>query len=232
MPATTPDEQRPDPSPQPTPPSKSSRTHWGPLVVIAALLLGGGYGVNRWLTRPTSPGVISEPTVFDRDALNAPYITTGHEVVAAMVEMAELNADDLVYDLGCGDGRLVIAAALQGCRGVGIDIDPERIAEARENAKRQGVDHLVEFREQDVFTVDLSEADVVLMYLLPWMTKRLIPEFQEMPPGARIISHDFGLGEIIDLPADDSHLVVDPTDQTRHVIYRWNLPLKVPATEP
>ena len=164
-----------------------------------------------------------------RIGLNAPYITTAQTIADKMVEVGELTEDDVVYDLGCGDGRLVITAAVKhGCHGVGIDIDPERVAEAKANAKRQGVEHLVEFREQDVFTVDLREADVVLMYLLPWMTKRLVPQFQQMPPGSRIVSHDFGIGDMKYIEPDSTiHVPLDDAHDT-HLVHRWNIPLDVP----
>lgn len=164
-----------------------------------------------------------------RIGLNAPFITTPDAIVDKMVEVAEITEDDVVYDLGCGDGRLVITAALKhGCRGVGIDIDPERVAEAKANAKLHGVEHLVDIREQDVFTVDLSEADVVLMYLLPWMTKRLVPQFQQMPAGARIVSHDFGIGDIKYIEPDSTVKVPLAGPGDTHLVHRWNLPLDVP----
>jgi len=164
-----------------------------------------------------------------RIGLNAPFITTADAIVDKMVEVGEITADDVVFDLGCGDGRLVITAALKhGCHGVGIDIDPVRVAEARANVKLHGVEDLVEIREQDVFTVDLSEADVILMYLLPWMTKRLIPQFQEMAPQSRIVSHDFGIGDILYIKPDSTHQVsLEGTNET-HLVHRWDTPLHVP----
>lgn len=164
-----------------------------------------------------------------RIGLNAPFITTADAIVDKMVEVGEITADDVVFDLGCGDGRLVITAALKhGCHGVGIDIDPVRVAEARANVKLHGVEDLVEIREQDVFTVDLSEADVILMYLLPWMTKRLIPQFQEMASQSRIVSHDFGIGDILYIKPDSTHQVsLEGTNET-HLIHRWDTPLHVP----
>lgn len=165
-----------------------------------------------------------------RIGLNAPFITTADTIVDKMVEVAEITADDVVYDLGCGDGRLVITAALKhGCRGVGIEIEPDRVAEAKANVKLHGVEHLVEIREQDVFTVDLKEADVILMYLLPWMTKRLVPQFQEMQPGSRIVSHDFGIGDIKYIEPESTYQV--PLEGTRetHLVHRWYTPLDVPA---
>lgn len=158
---------------------------------------------------------MADPSRLDNRPLprkkrDAPFITSPDVVVQAMVDLAEIGEDDLVYDLGCGDGRIVIAAVERtGCRGVGVDKDPQRVAEARENAKLRGVDHLVEFVEEDVFKVDLREADVALMYLLPWMMEALVPQFEAMQPGARIVAHDFGMEEIIpektvEVPLPDS----------------------------
>jgi cyclopropane fatty-acyl-phospholipid synthase-like methyltransferase len=108
----------------------------------------------------------------------------------------------VVYDLGCGDGRIVIAAAKKyGARGVGIDLDPARIREARANAKEAGVENLVTFKVADLFETDLTEATVVTLYLLPSLNRRLMPKlFAELKPGARVVSHDFDMGR--DWPPD------------------------------
>jgi predicted RNA methylase len=114
-----------------------------------------------------------------------------------MLTLAEVTQDDVVYDLGCGDGRIVIEAAQRfGARGVGIDIDPQRIAEANANAERAGVQHLVQFIEQDALTVDVSEATVVTLYLLSSSNMKLRPLLtQQLPVGARIVSHAFSMGD-------------------------------------
>jgi ribosomal protein L11 methylase PrmA len=119
-----------------------------------------------------------------------------------MLFEAKVRTGDVVYDLGCGDGRMVIAAAKKfGTRGVGIDLDPARIKEARANAKAQGVDQLVTFRVADLFEADLREATVVMLYLLPEVNRRLKPKlFAELRPGARVVSHDFDMGR--DWPPD------------------------------
>ncbi len=129
--------------------------------------------------------------------IHAPYVTTPLPVVDAMLKLARTRKSDVVYDLGCGDGRIVIAAAKRyGARGVGIDVDPERILEARANAKREGVESLVRFRAQNVYDVDFREATVVAMYLLPDMHRKLSPKLQQnLRPGARIVTHTFDLGD-------------------------------------
>ena len=127
----------------------------------------------------------------------APFVPTPYEVVNRMLTLAEVTQDDVVYDLGCGDGRIVIEAAQRfGARGVGIDIDPQRIAEANANAERAGVQHLVQFIEQDALTVDVSEATVVTLYLLSSSNMKLRPLLtQQLPVGARIVSHAFSMGD-------------------------------------
>ena len=115
-----------------------------------------------------------------------------------MLALADIGPDDLVYDLGCGDGRLLIAAAQQhGCRCVGFDLDPQRVSEARRAVQQSAVGHLVRIELRDLFTVDLADADVVFAYLLPQLNARLIPQIAKMKPGARIVAHDFAMAGII-----------------------------------
>lgn len=142
-----------------------------------------------------------EPVKITRP-LDVWYVATPHEIVDRMLFEAKVRTGDVVYDLGCGDGRMVIAAAKKfGTRGVGIDLDPARIKEARANAKAQGVDQLVTFRVADLFETDLREATVVMLYLLPEVNRRLKPKlFAELRPGARVVSHDFDMGR--DWPPD------------------------------
>jgi len=123
----------------------------------------------------------------------APFVPTPMEVVDRMLELAGLEADDVLYDLGCGDGRIVITAArTYGCRGVGIDIDPARIRESKAGARRNGVRALVEFREADAMKVDISRATVVTLYLLPESNALLRPKFEkELEPGTLVISHNY-----------------------------------------
>ena len=127
----------------------------------------------------------------------APFVPTPYQVVDRMLELAQITENDVVYDLGCGDGRIVIAAAeLYGARGVGIDYDPERIAEARANAKRRGVGDLVTFIEQDAMQADVSDATVVMLYLLSSSNIKLRPMLtKQLKPGSRIVSHAFRMGD-------------------------------------
>jgi predicted O-methyltransferase YrrM len=145
------------------------------------------------------------------------YVPTPPEVVAKMLEIANVTKDDVVYDLGCGDGRIVIAAAAKhGARGVGIDIDPARIKEARENAKAAGVADRVTFLEQDLFESEIRDATVVMLYLLPELNLRLRPKlWKELKPGTRIVSHIFDMDDW----RPDKEAVVDG-----HEVWFWVVP--------
>ena len=153
--------------------------------VAAALLL------PWWARAGTSAGG------WPGKAREGPYGPTPPAVVQRRLELARVGRNDVLYDLGCGDGRIVVAAARdRGARGVGIDIDPERIAEAKANAKHAGVDKRVEFREADLFETDLSPASVVTLYLLPHLNMRLRPQlWRQLEVGSRVVSHDFSMGE-------------------------------------
>lgn len=142
-----------------------------------------------------------------RPSLDVPYVPTPPDVVQTMLEMGGVKQGDVLYDLGCGDGRIVITAARRyGARGVGIDIDPERIREARANAREQGVAERVEFRVDDLFKSDFSEATVVTLYLLPTINQRLRPQlWRQLKVGTRVVSHEFDMGE--EWPSDRTEMV-------------------------
>ena len=125
-----------------------------------------------------------------------PYVTTPQAIVDRMLSMAQVGRDDVVYDLGCGDGRIVISAASKyGARGVGIDLDPERIREATANARAAGVQDRVRFRQGDLFRSDFSPATVVMLYLLFEVNLQLMPQlWRQLRVGARVVSHDFHMG--------------------------------------
>jgi SAM-dependent methyltransferase len=124
------------------------------------------------------------------------YVPTRQAVVDAMLNVAKVKAGDVVYDLGCGDGRIVVSAAKLGARGIGIDIDPQRVAEANQNVQKSGVGDRVKILNQDLFMTDLSEASVVTLYLLPVLNLKLRPIlWKTLKPGTRIVSHDFDMGD-------------------------------------
>ena len=153
--------------------------------------------------------------------LDAPYVSTPEEVVREMLRLARVGPGDVLYDLGCGDGRIVIRAASEhGARGVGIDIDPARIAEANAGAKRAGVSDRVRFAVQDLFQTDFSAASVVAVYLYPELNAKLKPKFlAELRPGSRVVSHEFGIGDWA--PADGALVEVDGR---RHQIWLYIVP--------
>jgi SAM-dependent methyltransferase len=129
--------------------------------------------------------------------INSPYVGTPYPVVDAMLRLAKVKKSDVVYDLGCGDGRILVEAAkTYGAHGVGVDINPERIQEANELARREGVSQLLNFRVGDLYDVNVQGATLVTLYLLPDVNLRLRPKLQkQLRPGARIVSHSFDMGD-------------------------------------
>jgi SAM-dependent methyltransferase len=128
--------------------------------------------------------------------LDVPYEPSSPEIVAAMLRLAAVGPGDVVYDLGCGDGRIVVEAARLGARGVGVDLDPARIGEARANARAAGVEGRVELRVEDLFRTDVAPATVVMLYLWPHVNLRLRPKLlRELRPGTRIVSHEHDMGD-------------------------------------
>ncbi|KJH72412.1 SAM-dependent methyltransferase [Aliterella atlantica] len=173
-------------------------------------------------TQTPSPAPVQSP---EREP-DVPYVPTPNEVVVRMLELAKVQKDDVLYDLGSGDGRIVITAAQKyGTRGTGIDINPERISEANANAQKAGVTDKVQFRQQDLFKTDLSDATVVTLYLLPDINVKLRPQlFRQLKPGTRIVSHDFDMGE---WKPERVVQVQGPTRQ--HTLYYWVVPEEIPA---
>lgn len=153
---------------------------------------------------------------------DVPYVPTPETVVNAMLDVAKVSKNDILYDLGSGDGRIVITAAQKfGTRGVGIDIDPERIQEANANAQKAGVSARVKFVQQDLFKTDFSDATVVTLYLLPDINLKLRPILlRQLKPGTRIVSHAFDMGDW----KPEKTLQVDG-----RTVYYWVVPQEVPA---
>jgi hypothetical protein len=153
------------------------------------------------------------------------FVPTPQKVVDKMLEMAEVKKEDLVYDLGCGDGRIVVTAAKKfGCRAIGYDISPKRVKESLENVKKNNVGDLVRIEQQDIFTLDLSKANVVTLYLLPSLNVKLIPQLEKLKPGSRIVSHDFDMKGV---KPDKTVIIPDEDDDYGdHTIYLWTTPLK------
>jgi SAM-dependent methyltransferase len=156
---------------------------------------------------------------------DVPYVPTTEAAVKAMLKLAEVKRTDIVYDLGCGDGRIVIAAAKEyGAHGVGIDINAARIQEAKENAEKAGVANLVRFEENDLFDADIHEATVVTLFLLNSVNAKLRPKLlKDLKPGTRVVSNTFGMG---DWKPDKELRVGDPVEgfSLSHKLFLWTIP--------
>ena len=152
------------------------------------------------------------------------FLPTPQDVVERMLKVADVKRNDIVYDLGCGDGRvLVTASKTYGCQSRGYDIDPIRVRESRENARQHGVEDLVEVYQEDIFTLDLREADVIFLYLLPKLNVRLIPQLKQLRPGSRIVSYNF---EMPGVQPDKVWTMDSSEDGYEHIFYLWTTPLK------
>jgi precorrin-6B methylase 2 len=194
------------------------------LPVVAILLLVAGVAAAGDRPAPSGPHPLL--TAPGQQAVAAPkrtpdviYVPTPQEVVDAMLKVAKVTKDDTVYDLGCGDGRIVVTAAKEyGAHGVGVDIDPQRIAEANANVQAAGVGDKVKIVEGDLFEMDLRPATVVTLYLLPSLNLKLQPKlFKELKPGTRIVSHAFDMGDW----KPEQELDVDGRR-----VYFWTIPAK------
>jgi SAM-dependent methyltransferase len=157
--------------------------------------------------------------------IDVPYVPTTEAAVKTMLKLADVKKTDIVYDLGCGDGRIVIAAAKEyGAQGVGIDINPERIQEAEENARKAGVSKLVRFEENDLFDADIHEASVVTLFLLSSVNLKLRPKLlKDLKPGSRIVSNTFDMGDW----KPDKELTLDSSGDEEglsHKFFLWIVP--------
>ena len=168
----------------------------------------------------SSPSEKAEPT-REPDVI---FVPTPDDVVDMMLHLARVTRNDILYDLGCGDGRIVVAAAKKyRCRAFGYDIDPVRVQESLDNVKENRVGRLVKIEEKDIFTLDLRPATVITLYLLPELNVRLIPQLEKLRPGCRIVSHDFDMKGV----KPDAVLEMESEDDgSEHTIYLWTTPLK------
>lgn len=189
--------------------SKTTMRNFVALLALSALFL---------FARPTVSGEFPE---------EIPFVPTPIEVVDRMLELAEVKKSDVVYDLGSGDGRIVIRAAQKyGVKAVGIEMDSLLLDKARKDAKAAGVSHLVEFRAEDALKADISQATVVTLYMLPWFNEAMKPSFKKfLKPGARIVAHDFGIegwppDKTVKLPGYE----LKPGGyKHQHVLYLWRI---------
>ncbi len=186
-------------------------------VILTFLFLALGF-LSLPGQRAVSQVISSEQ---EKIKLDVPYEPSSEEVVRAMLEIAQVGKDDLVYDLGCGDGRIVIAAAQKaGARGVGVDLDPERIKESLENARKAKVTDRVQFFQQDLFQTDIGKATVVMLYLWPEVNLKLRPKLlRELKPGTRVVSHSHNMGSW-----EPDQTITVPQG---HNVYFWVIPANV-----
>lgn len=180
-------------------------------LIVAVLAAGAALVVGPrllvWAQRSAAPQKL------------APYVTTPPDVVDRMLALAQVGPNDVVYDLGCGDGRLVITAAKKhGAHGVGVDFDLDRVKDSQHNARQAGVESLVEFRQQDALTVDVSRATVVMLYLLTESNLKLRPILtRTLAPDSRIVSHQFSMGDWAPLTKE----TITASDGSTHLLYLW-----------
>ena len=188
--------------------------HLGKLVLAITLV---GLVALTALAREDKKDEKREPDVI--------FVPTPQEVVDKMLELAKITDKDVVYDLGCGDGRIVLTAARKyGVKARGFDIDPERIKDCEANFKKEKeeVQKLVKFERKDIFTLDLSEATVVTLYLLPELNVKLVPQLKKLKPGSRIVSHAFDMRGY----KPDMKVTVKCKDDVERDVYLWTIPLK------
>ncbi len=160
---------------------------------------------------------VAQDTIFENKKI-VPFVPTPQEVVDKMIELAGVKKGDVVYDLGSGDGRIVITAAKKGAKAVGFEIDGDLVKQSRDNIRKAGVQEQAEIRQQDILTVDLSAASVVTMYLLPDVNLKLKPNLlSQLKPGSRVVSHAFDMG---DWKPDRTERVDGRT------LYLWTIPAK------
>ncbi len=180
-------------------------------LVVTPALWSGGAGQAQGKVVKTQPDVI--------------FVPTPQDVVEKMLELAEVKKDDLVYDLGCGDGRIVVTAAKKyGCRAVGYDIDPQRIKESLDNVEKNKVGHLVKILQEDIFTLDLGQANVITLFLLPSLNVRLMPQLEKLRPGSRIVSYRFDMNGV--KPDKVIQVKSEFDEGDTYSIYLWTTPLK------
>lgn len=184
------------------------------LAQLTGMLGAMGLAVGLALLLSCASGQERRPDVI--------FVPTPQPVVERMLELAKVTKDDVVYDLGCGDGRIVVTAAKKyGCKAVGFDIDPQRVKESLENVRKNNVENLVKIEQKDIFTLDLSGASVVTLYLLTSLNEKLVPQLQKMKPGSRVVSHSF---EIPGYEPDKVERV--DADGFERTIYLYTIPLK------
>ncbi len=159
-------------------------------------------------------------------AQDIPFVPSPMIVVDRMLELAEVKKDDIIYDLGSGDGRILIQAAKRyGARGVGIDMNPKLVADATRKAAEENVSHLVQFRAADGLTVDISDATVVTLYMFKWFNNQMRPKLQQLQPGSRVVAHDFDIDEWVPNKVENVDPKSDSSGELTHArtLYLWKV---------
>jgi SAM-dependent methyltransferase len=193
------------------------------MAAVLSLMVGPALYAQETATKQA----VAEKEAEESHEPDVVFVPTPHDVVEKMLELAKVNKKDLVYDLGCGDGRIVVAAAKKyGCHAVGFDVNPERIKESLENVKKNKVEKLVKIERRNIFKLDLSKANVITLYLLPSLNVKLIPQLKKLKPGSRIVSHDFDMRGV---KPDKVVRFKSKEDDREHAIYLWTAPLKMEA---
>lgn len=201
--------------------SSRSRSILPPAVLLAAILC--------LLVTAVAPGQETATEIKKPDVM---FVPTPQPVVDKMLELAEVDAKDLVYDLGCGNGIIVVSAAKRGAKAVGFDVDPVRIQETKENIALNKVGDRASVMQKDIFTLDLSKANVITLYLLPALNEKLIPQLQKLKPGSKIVSHDFAMAgvkpkKVVTVgPVAEDGTKVEGVDR-EHTVYLWEAPIVV-----
>lgn len=191
-----------------------------PLVLAAWVAFSSG-GISGFGWRATGDGLVLAQQSDVESKKIVPFVPTPQDVVERMLALAQVKKGDVVYDLGSGDGRIVITAAKKyGVKAVGFEIDPDLLRQSRESIRKEGLEKLAEIREQDILTVDLSAATVVTMYLLPEVNLRLRPNvLRQLKPGSRVVSHDFDMGDWKPLKVEH----IKDSSGWDHTIYLWRI---------
>ena len=174
--------------------------------------------------------VLNNSTVWSQEPI--PFVPTTMPVVERMLELAGVRKGDVIYDLGCGDGRILIHAAKKyGTRGVGVDLDPQRVAEAKQKATEEGVSHLLEFRAEDGTQTDISKATVVTLYMFKWFNNAIRSKLQKLKPGSRIVAHDYDIDDWKPTRVVNLEPGKDPDIERHHTLYLWEVNAESPAPE-
>lgn len=179
------------------------------LLILAAIPLAAEENIDE-------PVFIQTPDVV--------YVGTPYDIVSQMLHMGDVKKDDIVVDLGCGDARmLVLAAQKYGSKGIGYEIDPVMVRESRKNAERNNVSDLVKIVQADIFKVDIRDADVLPIYLLPEMNLQLVPQFETLKPGSRLVFHNYNLPGYVH---DKKIETISNEDNSSHTLWLYTTPLK------